>query len=77
MKKANLSTPILMCHGEADEIVPFLYGKMSYELIKTVHTNISLKSYPGMGHTSSMAEMFDIMMYLSQRLNEPIAKDHQ
>jgi predicted esterase len=77
MNKANANTPILMCHGEADQVVPFLYGKMSHELISKVHSNITLKSYPGMGHTSSMAEIFDIMTFLSQRLNEPIARDHQ
>ena len=74
MHEANLSTPVLMCHGEADLVVPYQYGKMSYELLKSAHKDITLKSYPGMGHTSSLPEIFDIIQYLSQRLNEPINK---
>lgn len=27
MSKANLNTPVLMCHGEKDTIVPFLFGR--------------------------------------------------
>lgn len=70
MSEANKNTPILMCHGEQDKVVDYKYGQMSYELIKTMHNNIVLKSYPNMGHTGSVEEMFDIMAFLAQRLHE-------
>lgn len=40
ISSANQNTPILMCHGERDEIVKFEWGKMSYDLIKRGHQSI-------------------------------------
>lgn len=64
LAKENLETPILICHGEKDEIVKYEWGKRSYELIKGAHKNITFKSYPNMGHSSCPQQIFDIMGFL-------------
>eukprot|EP00026_Physarum_polycephalum_P012116 Phypoly_transcript_12390.p1 GENE.Phypoly_transcript_12390~~Phypoly_transcript_12390.p1 ORF type:complete len:214 (+),score=27.51 Phypoly_transcript_12390:95-736(+) len=40
----NVNTPILMCHGEKDDIVKFEWGKMSYELLQRGHKSIFIKT---------------------------------
>jgi lysophospholipase-2 len=72
MAPENLKTPILMCHGEADNVVPFKFGKMSYEHIKKSHDKIEFKSYKDMEHDSSLEEMIDIISFVSERLAEPV-----
>jgi len=56
----NVNTPILMLHGEDDNIVRFEWGKESYELIKTFHQKAKFKSYPGVGHSSNTEEILDM-----------------
>lgn len=60
----NVNTPILMCHGEKDEVVKFEWGKMSYELLQRGHKNIVFKSYPNMGHNSCPQEIMDLLAFL-------------
>jgi len=70
----NARTPILMCHGEQDEVVKYEWGKRSYEVIKGFHKNITFKSYKGMGHSSCPQEMFDIMGFLGGLVHPSSAK---
>jgi predicted esterase len=45
---------IISVTGEADPMVPFTFGKMSAELMKSFSsTNHEFKTYPGLGHSSS------------------------
>merc|ERR1712176_1384738 len=48
-KPTNISTPIIMCHGESDVVVDLRFGEMSYEKIKTFNSNVTMKKYPNMG----------------------------
>lgn len=59
-----------MCHGEEDNVVPYMYGKQSYELLKTLHNNINLKSYKDMGHTANFLEIMDIVAFMNSVLNQ-------
>jgi predicted esterase len=74
LAEENLTTPVLMCHGEQDDIVKFEWGKRSYEVIKGLHKNITFKSYKNMGHSSCPQEMFDIMGFLAGMIHPPAAK---
>ena len=42
----NHQTPILMCHGEEDQVVPTSFGKMSYENLKKLGFDVTMKLYP-------------------------------
>ena len=49
-----MSPKIISVTGEADPMVPFTYGKMSADLIKSFPSaNYEFKTYPGLGHSSS------------------------
>ncbi|XP_046858392.1 acyl-protein thioesterase 1-like [Xenia sp. Carnegie-2017] len=67
--KLNSITPIFQCHGQADPVVPFQFGKMSADLIQSLpNTNFEFNSYPGLGHSSSLQEMKDIKVWLKKVL---------
>lgn len=42
----NRETPILMCHGTTDMVVPTVLGKLSSDLLNGMGYDISFKLYP-------------------------------
>lgn len=42
----NLQTPVLMAHGDADPIVNFQLGKMSFNVLEKMGYNVTMKVYP-------------------------------
>ncbi|KAI1398842.1 Phospholipase/carboxylesterase [Hypoxylon fuscum] len=64
----NRRTPILMCHGDQDQVVPYGLGKMSYEMIKSQGFDVTMKTYPGMPHAADPEELDEIEQFLSARL---------
>ncbi|KAI8998268.1 Phospholipase/carboxylesterase/thioesterase [Gaertneriomyces semiglobifer] len=65
MNDVNKETPMLMCHGDADEVVAYQWGKMSFEKIKELGRNVEFKTYKGVGHSSDMQELRDLAKWLS------------
>lgn len=52
--KANRSLPILQCHGEMDPVVAPEFGLLTNSVLKKFgFTNCTMKSYSGLGHSSS------------------------
>jgi len=68
---SNVGTPILMCHGEADQVVRYEWGKQSYELLSTRHTNTRFKSYPGLGHAPSTEVIWDVVQFILNLIRRP------
>ncbi|KAI9016578.1 Phospholipase/carboxylesterase/thioesterase [Phycomyces nitens] len=66
--ETNKKTPILMCHGDADKVVAFAYGKESAELLKQLEYDVEFKSYPDMTHSASNQEVLDISSFLKKIL---------
>ncbi|MFO7304536.1 MAG: alpha/beta hydrolase-fold protein [Gammaproteobacteria bacterium] len=64
---ANRDTPILMCHGSHDQVVPELAGRLSYEHLKGLGYQVEWKSYP-MAHQVCMEEIADVSAWLQRRL---------
>ena len=57
---ANKSTPILVCHGENDQVLPNILGKdLSDKLSENGFIN-AYKSYPDMEHSVCPDEIIDI-----------------
>lgn len=43
---------------------------MSYEFLKSLGWNVTLKSYPGLGHGSQDVELRDVAQFLSDCLSK-------
>ncbi|KAI1334683.1 Phospholipase/carboxylesterase [Xylariaceae sp. FL0016] len=64
----NHETPVLMCHGDADPVVPTAFGRMSYEMLKGQGFDVTMKMYPGMGHSACLEELDEVEAFLQARL---------
>ena len=57
LNEKNISTPILMCHGTNDNVVPFEFAKFSFDFLEMKRSkNINFLSYSGMDHTACPEE---------------------
>lgn len=52
LSSPNKDIPILQCHGDQDQIVPFQWGEKSHQMIKAFNSHIEFKVYKGMAHSS-------------------------
>jgi len=60
----NLNTPILICHGDHDSILPLGMAEESYKILKNLnYQNLNLKIYP-MDHSVCPEEVMDIKKWL-------------
>jgi predicted esterase len=65
---ANRKTPILMCHGDADQVVQFQFGEESADRLKSYGYDVEFKKYRGMAHSANPAEVQDIASFIKTRL---------
>lgn len=66
--KGNSDIPMLQCHGDADPIVPFKWGDLSANVIKTFMKSHEFKYYAGLMHSSCDQEMKDVRDFLAKHL---------
>ncbi|XP_036377298.1 acyl-protein thioesterase 1 isoform X2 [Megalops cyprinoides] len=66
----NKDMHVLQCHGEADPLVPLVFGCLTVEKLKSVvnPTNVNFKTYPRMPHSSCPQEMVDIKQFIEKQL---------
>ncbi|GFZ11831.1 alpha/beta-Hydrolases superfamily protein [Actinidia rufa] len=63
------SLPILLCHGNCDEVVPYKFGeKSSHFLGLAGFRYLTFKSYDGIGHYTVPKEMDEVCNWLNGRL---------
>lgn len=60
---ANLKTPILMCHGQQDEVVPMFLGHAAYKSLEANGFNATWHEYT-MQHNVCVPEINDISAWL-------------
>ncbi|KAI9322485.1 Phospholipase/carboxylesterase/thioesterase [Dichotomocladium elegans] len=65
---ANKKTPVLICHGDADPVVNYSFGKESAEILEKLGYNVKFNTYPGLVHSASPKELGDIAQFLKQHL---------
>lgn len=68
---ANRATPVLMCHGDADPVVPMRASLQSHEYLKQLKgatAKCDHKLYRGMQHASCQQEMQQVTAFLSNLL---------
>lgn len=67
--KANMETPILLCHGDSDPIVHPRYGKATFEKLESFgYKYVTYKTYPGLVHSANDQEMLDIAQFIQKVL---------
>eukprot|EP00013_Stygamoeba_regulata_P022575 CAMPEP_0177655726 /NCGR_PEP_ID=MMETSP0447-20121125/15141_1 /TAXON_ID=0 /ORGANISM="Stygamoeba regulata, Strain BSH-02190019" /LENGTH=274 /DNA_ID=CAMNT_0019159705 /DNA_START=139 /DNA_END=963 /DNA_ORIENTATION=+ len=64
----NRDTPLLMCHGTADPMVRFEWGKRSFEALQAAGVKGEFKAYRGMQHSACVEELDDLCAFLKERL---------
>ncbi len=65
---ANPRTPILMCHGSYDPMVPSVLGEHSRDLLQQAGYTVEWRAYP-MQHQVCLEEIADISRWLQTVLN--------
>ncbi|CAB1349533.1 unnamed protein product [Coregonus sp. 'balchen'] len=67
---ANKEMHVLQCHGEADPLVPVMFGCLTVEKLKTLcnPSNITFKTYPRMPHSACPEEIMDIKQFIEKQL---------
>jgi phospholipase/carboxylesterase len=65
---ANQHTPIFMAHGTGDTVVPYMFGKISYEVLAKAGYPITWHSY-AMPHSVCPEEIMDISQWIQKVLS--------
>lgn len=70
INEANKSLPVIQCHGDADFVVPVQWGAMSSGVMSTFldKSHYNFKIYSGLSHSSSPAELNDVIGFIRQHL---------
>ncbi|KAG8375459.1 hypothetical protein BUALT_Bualt10G0102100 [Buddleja alternifolia] len=63
------SLPILLCHGSGDDVVAYKHGEKSARILNSAgFSNLSFRSYNGLGHYTIPEEMDEVCRWLSAQL---------
>ncbi len=65
--RINASLPIFLAHGTHDSIVPYPFGQVCYNLLKSLGYPITWREYP-IAHTVSVEEINDVSQWLQKNL---------
>ncbi|KAL4440017.1 hypothetical protein ABPG75_003018 [Micractinium tetrahymenae] len=64
VSQENKQTPVLMCHGDSDQVVAYEFGKRSFEQLKEAGSNVEFNTYRYMGHEACQEEMVSMRDFL-------------
>ncbi len=65
--KANAQTPILVCHGKQDEVLPIALGKLAFESLHSFNYPVEWREYT-MAHAVCPQQIQDISQWLQKIL---------
>jgi len=68
VSEANRGTPVLMCHGDRDQVVAFEFGRSSEAVLRKHGVSTEFNTYSGMGHSACQAELKDFKEFVSNHL---------
>ena len=68
--ESKSSTPVLQCHGESDEVVPFARGEQTLGALKELVTDVRFQGYPGMAHEAVPGELDLVKSFITEQLPE-------
>jgi phospholipase/carboxylesterase len=73
LAESNKATPILMCHGQQDPVLPLALGVMACNWLRAAGYRVEWKEYP-MQHQVCLPEIQDIAQWLRARLTAEPAR---
>ena len=66
---ASARVPVMFLHGDADPVIPIAWARLSHDRVKALGAkDVSFKSYRGMPHSASDAELHDAAAFLERAL---------
>ncbi|KAL6762897.1 Phospholipase/carboxylesterase/thioesterase [Haematococcus lacustris] len=68
LSDTNKDTPILMCHGDSDQVVAYQFGRESHSVLTKLGADTDFATFSGMGHSACPAEFKVIKEFLAKRL---------
>jgi len=68
INSVNKDTPIIMFHGESDQVVNFGFGKRSYEFLQKFGLNVKFTPIPNMPHTATQQELEEVAKWVRERI---------
>jgi predicted esterase len=70
LSESNKATPILMCHGDADQVVRFNWGKKSLVALQSLlgEKAVDFHVYPGMAHSACMEEIQEVIKFVRRTI---------
>lgn len=66
--------PIIVFHGQADQVVPYAPTELAVQRLKELGVDISLTSFPGLGHSVNAALYQAWQAALEKRLGQAAPK---
>jgi phospholipase/carboxylesterase len=67
LSEANRATPILMCHGQFDPVLPMALGQLARDWLRSERYAVEWREYP-MQHQVCLPEIHDIATFLRCRV---------
>ncbi|OAQ81021.1 phospholipase/carboxylesterase [Purpureocillium lilacinum] len=64
----NKGTPVLMAHGDRDQMVRYPLAQGSERLLKAMGYDVTLKTYSGMEHSACLEELDEVEAFIKARL---------
>eukprot|EP00755_Sulcionema_specki_P033353 Sspe_Gene.100561::Locus_75246_Transcript_4_5_Confidence_0.222_Length_744::g.100561::m.100561/K06999/K06999; phospholipase/carboxylesterase len=55
--------PLLMCHGDADDLIPFDWGQRTAETLRSKGVGVEFRTAPGLLHEVSKRELDDVAAF--------------
>ncbi|GAQ80599.1 Lysophospholipase [Klebsormidium nitens] len=65
-------TPILWCHGDADNVVEYANARVGCPRLQAAGVSCELKTYPRMAHSSCPQEIADLKSWLKAQLTSQV-----
>ncbi|PRW33175.1 acyl- thioesterase 1 [Chlorella sorokiniana] len=74
VSEENKDTPVLMCHGDCDQVVNYDFGKRSYEELQKEGVKVDFKTYQFMGHEACGEELMEMRDFLKACFSKAAGK---
>ena len=68
VSEANRGTPVLLCHGDKDQVVAYEFGRSSDAVLRNLGMSTEFNTYQGMGHSACQAELKDFKEFVIKHL---------
>lgn len=68
LESANANTPLLMVHGEKDEVTHIEFGEKTYKKLQKLGLNVKFVTKPNLSHSIYEEELEDITRWIKEQI---------